>query len=177
MKYVALLRGINVGGNAMIKMVDLASAFEKSGYKNVKTYINSGNVIFESDKTNAQSIRNNLEEVLSVTFKLSLRIFVISHDQLKKVLEDVPSDWKKKNDIRCYIAFVLEPKTEKDVLQEIELHEGLDFASSGPGVVYMTTLLSGLIKSKFSKLAGKKIYKDITIRNYTTCQKLLSLMG
>jgi uncharacterized protein (DUF1697 family) len=61
-------------------------------------------------------------------------------------------------------------------LKEITLNEGVDFIAVGIGVLYMSTKLSGITKSRFSKLAGKKIYKDITIRNYNTTQKLLELM-
>ena len=81
----------------------------------------------------------------------------------------------KKNDLRCYIAFVREPITSNDVLKEIETKESVDFVKAGQAVVYMSTKLAGLTKSRFTKLAGKKISKDITIRNYTTVQKLLAL--
>ncbi len=176
MKYVALLRGINVGGNSIIKMVDLKAAFEKAGFKNVATFIQSGNVVFESTSGNAGSITKKLENSLSKRFKLNLRLIVRSHDQLKNILKKVPKTWIKGEDLRRYIAFIKETVTTKDVLKEVELNEGIDFVHPGQGVVYMSTKMSGLTKSRFTKLAAKKIYKDITIRNYNTTQKILALM-
>lgn len=175
MKYVALLRGINVGGNAIIKMADLKAAFEKGGYKNVITYIQSGNVIFESEK-DSKKISKDLEEMLTRTFGYSAKVVVVSHDQINKVLENVPDEWKKEQDLRCYIAFAREPVTSNDVLKEIKLTEGVDFVKIEKGVLYMSTVMSGLTKSGFARLIGKKIYKEITMRNYNTSQKILKLM-
>lgn len=61
MKYVAFLRGINVGGNSIVKMLELKEAFIKSGFINVLTYINSGNVIFESDEKDIERIEKKLK--------------------------------------------------------------------------------------------------------------------
>jgi uncharacterized protein (DUF1697 family) len=176
MKYVALLRGINVGGKNIIKMAVLKEAFEKSGFKNVSTYIQSGNVIFESIENNSDNISQNLEISLTKYLKVNLRIIVVPQDDLKKVVAEVPADWGKRKDLRCYIAFVKNKISAKDVLSEIKLKEGVDFVKVGSTVLYMTTLLSGLTKSGFTKLVGTKIYKDITIRNFNTVKSLLEIM-
>ena len=176
MKYLALLRGINVGGNNVIKMAELRNAFERSGFTNVATYITSGNVIFESAETKAGMLTDVLEQALSQTFHFDARLVVKSHDQLKDIVSQVPSEWKHQHDLRCYIAFIKEPTTTQQVLNEIEIKEGIDFVQAGQHVVYLSTRLSGLTKSGFTKLVGKKIYKDMTIRNYSTTQKLLALM-
>ena len=175
MKYVAFLRAINVGGNSLIKMVDLKSTFEKSGYLNVSTYIQSGNVIFES-KDSPQKIRGNIEAVLSKVFNYESKVVVLTFDQLKKVLEAVPHDWKNGTNLRCYIAFVREPVTSEEVLKEITLTDNVDFATIEKGAVYMSTVMEGLTKSGFTKIIGKKIYKEITMRNYNTAKKTLALM-
>jgi uncharacterized protein (DUF1697 family) len=175
MEYVALLRGINVGGKSIIKMSDLKNAFENLGFKNVQTYINSGNVLFESDEKSLD-IRENLEKNLSKIFNVDLRIVIKTKKEIIKVLKEVPTEWEKTNNLRCYIAFVRKPFTEKDVLTEVRIKEGVDFVKISNGVLYMSTLLSGVTKSGFTKLIGTKIYKDITIRNYNTVQKLLDLM-
>lgn len=175
MKYVALLRGINIGGNSIVKMSELKLALEELSFKNVSTYINSGNVIFESDD-NTEKIKNDIEKQLLKKFKLAIRIVLVSQTQLKKILDNAPTDWKTKKDLRCYIAFFRDSSTPADVIKEITLREGVDSAKEGDNVVYMTTKLSGITKSGFSKLASKKIYKEITIRNYTTASKIFSLM-
>lgn len=176
MKYLALLRGVNVGGNAVIKMADLKKAVEKTGFTSVSTFIQSGNVIFESVETDSAKITGVLEKDLKKTFMSEIRVVLRTYEQLKKVVAEVPPDWNKRKDIRCYIAFVREPVTAQDVMREIEIREGIDFVKAGDGVVYMTTLLSALTKSKFTKIISKPIYKDMTIRNYNTVQKLVKLM-
>jgi uncharacterized protein (DUF1697 family) len=176
MKHIALLRGINVGGKGIIKMTDLKQAVEKGGFKNVRTYIQSGNVIFDSDGPNIKQITTRLEEILLISFQFNSGIIIKNHEQFKKVLLEVPSDWKTRHDLRCYIAFIREPTTAQDVICEIELNDGVDSIKAGDQVLYMSTLLSGLTRSRFTRLITKKVYKDITIRNFNTAQKLLALM-
>jgi uncharacterized protein (DUF1697 family) len=176
MKYLALLRGVNVGGNSLIKMADLKTAVEKSGFSKVKTYINSGNVIFESAEKGSAKIAKILEEILGKTFELDSRVTVLTLAQLKNIVKEAPDKWKTSNDLRCYVAFLLADVTPAEVIKEIKLKEGVDFANAGPGVVYMTTLLSGITKSSFSKLVSKPVYQYLTMRNFNTVQKMLELM-
>jgi uncharacterized protein (DUF1697 family) len=193
MKYIALLRGINVGGNTLIKMVELKAAFEKCGYTCVSTYINSGNVIFESSEKDINKIILHLEKELSKTFSYNLRLVVRSLKELQGVVADVPKDWIKKNDLRMYVAFIKEPVKAEDIAKEFEIKEGVDSIQVGEHVIYMSTKMEGLTKSRFSKLAGKNFYKrslqgthykkiiyepyqDMTIRNFNTVGKILGIM-
>lgn len=176
MKYVALLRGINVGGNNLIKMLALKEVFEKIDMTNVTTYIQSGNVLFESAEKNSETLTKKLEAMLTKTFKYSARVTVRSHQQIKQVVAAVPNAWNISEDLRCYIAFIMAPITTAEAVKEITLKEGVDSLKVGPGVLYLSTLLSALTKSEFNKLASKKIYQDMTIRNYNTAKKLLALM-
>jgi uncharacterized protein (DUF1697 family) len=174
-KYVALLRGINVGGNNLIKMLALKEAFEESGFTNVLTYINSGNVIFESDEKSSEKLTKKLEDMLTTAFSYKARVIVKSHEQIQQVATGVPHDWKTKKNIRCYVGFLAESVTD-EVIKEVGVREGVDSLKVGHGVLYMSSLLNALTKSAFNKLPGKKIYQDMTIRNYNTTQKILSLM-
>jgi uncharacterized protein (DUF1697 family) len=176
MKYVALLRGINVGGKNIIKMSDLKKTVEKCGFTNVSTYIQSGNVLFKSDNKNISKIVEKLEDSFLKDFAYNSCIVVKSYEQLQKIVSDVPPDWGKSNDLRCYIAFIGGSISIQDVMREIELKEGIDFIKAGEGVLYMSTLLSGLTRSRFTKLITKNVYKYITIRNYSTTRKILELL-
>lgn len=144
MKYLGLLRGVNVGGKAIMKMTDLKEEIECAGFSNVRTYIQSGNVIFESDEKDTEKIVAKLENSVSKKFGINSRIIVKTYEQIKRIVSEVPNEWKKQNDLRCYIAFVREPVTVQDVLSAAELKEGIDSVKAGEGVVYMSTLLSGL---------------------------------
>jgi len=157
MKYVALLRGINVGGNNVIKMEKLKACFEAGGFEHVMTYIQSGNVIFESNKENRAKLTRELEGTVSQTFSYTARIVVRSYAEMQKVVSDAPEDWDKRTDLRCNIAFLKEPITAGEVVQEIELKEGIDIVKTGEGVLYLSTLLSGLTKSALIKLTSKNI--------------------
>jgi uncharacterized protein (DUF1697 family) len=175
MKYIALMRGVNVGGNTIIKMADLKKTVAESGFTSVSTYIQSGNIIFESEE-NIDKVTFKLGEALFKEFGFNSGIIVKTFEQLNKIISEVPDDWKKRYDLRCYIAFIRKPVSEQDVMREIKLKDGVDFVKAGDNVLYMSTLLEGLTKSGFTKLFGTKIYKDITIRNYNTTQKILALM-
>lgn len=176
MKYVALLRGINVGGNNIIKMIALKECFEKNEFTNVVTYIQSGNVIFESDEKNIKKLTDKLEKMLSSTFNYKARVILKSYKQMKEIIKNVPVEWNKKQDIRCYIGFFSEYISAEEAKQEIKVNEKVDSLTVDPGVVYMTTLMSGLTKSAFNKLIGTKVYQEMTIRNFNTSKKILELM-
>jgi uncharacterized protein (DUF1697 family) len=175
MKYIAFLRGINVGGNSLIKMAELKIAVEKCGFTNVRTFIQSGNVLFDSPKS-TKAVVTVLEKELSREFGMNLKVVVRTKADIESVLKHAPKTWKK-DDLRKYIAFVRAPKTAEDVVAEMQLREGVDSADIGKGVVYMSTKLSGITKSGFTKLASKAIYKEITIRNYTTVKKLIEIIA
>jgi uncharacterized protein (DUF1697 family) len=176
MQFVALLRGINVGGNALIKMADLKQVFEDLGFDEVSTYINSGNVIFSTDQDYNDTLVSKIESALEKRFDLPLKVVIRSQEQIQNVLNNVPASWKDSSDIRSYIAFVKEPVTPQEVADTIKINPEYDEIKIGDGVVYMTTKLDGLTKSGFSKLVGTKHYKDITIRNLNTTQKISGLM-
>lgn len=175
MKYLALLRGINVGGNNIIKMADLRSCIEALGFQNVQTYIQSGNVIFETDKSESEVLKI-LEDALSKEFNNQASVVLRTDDELRQTIQSMPPTWNNPDGIRCYIAFVKKPKKPQDVLNECDPREGVDTVTIGPGVVYMSTTLEGITKSGINKLIGKKIYKEITMRNLNTTMKLLAMI-
>lgn len=176
MKYAAFLRGINVGGNSKVSMTDLKIIFSEMGFSNVVTYINSGNVIFETDDTNGEILARPIETAILKKINLHIKTVIVSEEQLKKVIKGIPDSWKKREDLRCYVSFMIAPTTVDMAFDEVDIKEGVDFLDKGPGVLYMGATLSGLTKSSFTKLIGKKIYKEMTMRNLNTVQKVLNLM-
>jgi uncharacterized protein (DUF1697 family) len=176
MKYLVLLRGINVGGNAIIKMADLKIFLEGEGYQNVKTYIQSGNVMLESKKSKAK-LAEDLEKSLSKKFDLDLKVVVITHEHLKHIVEDAPKWWDKDDTSRHYLIFIREPVTATEALKECpEPRENVDSISAGDGVIYHSAVIKAITKSTLTKVIGTPIYKHMTIRNSNTVGKLLKLM-
>lgn len=177
MIYVALLRGINVGGNNMIKMADLKAAFENIGMTHVKTYINSGNVIFESHGKSKHELTEILERTLSETFSYTAKVLVKTVDEIDEVIKLAPKEWGNATNLRSNIGFLWDSHDGTKVANDIELQDGVDSIDSIKGAVYMTTPKALLTKSKFNKLVGTKLYKDMTVRTFNTVTKILSIMS
>ncbi len=177
MQYVALLRGINVGGNNIITMADLKRAFEHNGFHEVKTFIQSGNVVFNTNQGNAEEVRAKIENFLAKTFGYAARIVLLTKTELEDILAAVPAIWKSDADIRCYIAYIRKPLTATEVAAAITPNPEIDTMEVAGQAVYMTTVQSGLSKSSFVKLVGKKVYTEMTIRNYVTSKKIAELMN
>jgi len=175
MIYVALLRGINVGGKNSIKMSELKICFENAGFENVVTIINSGNVIFTADQKEDVLV-GLTESAIKGVFGLEIKVVIVSKKNIIEIVKNVPLSWKTKSNIRCNIAFLRKNSSVDTIMESVRINETVDYLDRGPGVVYMTTLLSGLTKSYFNKMVGTKIYKEITIRNYNTTRKILEIM-
>jgi len=175
-RYVALLRGINVGGNKLLKMAEVRERLEGKIFKRVTTHSQSGNVLFESDTSDASSLAMAMEKALASAFGHDVPVFLRSQAQMKKIVSQAPAAWKAGRALRQNVAFLRAPLTAKRVLVEIDPKPGVDSVDWGEGVVYMSTVLSRLTQSRFPKIVGTAIYADMTIRSYSTCQKILALM-
>jgi uncharacterized protein (DUF1697 family) len=178
MKYIALLRGINVGGKNKVSMASLKEYLEKLGFSNVTTYINSGNVILESDKKAAE-IATLIEEVIPKKFKLDselIRVLVLSHDQLQAVIDNKPKGFGDHPDKYHSDAIFLIGISEEEALAVFNPREGVDTIWPGKGVIYSQRLSSQRTKSRLAQIVGTPIYKQMTIRNYNTVTKLLGMM-
>lgn len=176
MWYICLLRGINVGGNNIIKMADLKSTFEQMGFDEVKTYIQSGNVIFNSDEIDLIKLEKKIEEILSEKFNYKSKVVIISHEQLERIVENAPKDFGVyAQDYRYDVLFLKSPLTPNEALEKIILREGVDNVNGGEGILYFSRLISKAGQSYLNKIVGTPIYKEMTIRNWNTTTKLLEL--
>ncbi|MDE0666756.1 MAG: DUF1697 domain-containing protein [Acidimicrobiaceae bacterium] len=175
--YVALLRGINVGGKNIVRMADLRAAFEDAGYEAVSTYIQSGNVLFESDRPRA-SLERRIETMLEGAFGLSLVVVVRSHRQLRNVVDRAPDSFGAAPDTyHSDVIFLKAPLSSRQALEAVDLREGVDQAWPGTGVLYFARLSERLSQSRLSRIAGTKQYQNMTIRNWNTTTKLLNLLN
>jgi uncharacterized protein (DUF1697 family) len=176
--YIALLRGINVGGNNKIPMADLRACLEELGLQNVRTYIQSGNVLFESDKT-AEVAAHDIEQTLAEKFKLAkspIKVLVLTSAQLKEVVEHAPEGFGTEPDKYKYDVIFLMDKSSSEAMEYMETNPEVDTVWPGNSAVYHRRLNAKLTRSRMSKVVGKPIYKYMTIRNWNTTTKLLSLI-
>jgi uncharacterized protein (DUF1697 family) len=177
MKYIALLRGINVGGNNIIKMVALKACFEKLGLKDVSTLIQSGNVIFSAPASNIETLCKKIEDALFKTFKYAALVVLIRERDLLKVVRSAPKGFGTDlKTYRCDVIFLKSPLKAKDAIKEMPLKEGVDEVRAGTGVLYFSRLDSKATQSRLSRVVSMPIYQKMTIRNWNTTQKLFALM-
>jgi uncharacterized protein (DUF1697 family) len=176
-RYVALLRGINVGGNNLIPMAELRSCFEALGFGNVATYIQSGNVLFEADRPKPPSLSARIEEALSERFGYQARIVLRSHSQMHAIVADAPAGFGSQPDLYRYdVLFLREPLIAAEAMKELRTREGVDQAFAGDGVCYFSRLISRASQSYMSRIVALPVYQSMTIRNWNTTVKLLALM-
>ena len=176
MTFVALLRGVNVGGRNLIKMAALKACLEDSGFDRVETFIQSGNVVFRTAQNSVGKVATQIEEAIEDTFGISSRVVVVSRDRLKAMIEEAPVAWRARGDLRRNIAFLRPSVTAAAALKEVDVRPGVDVVEAGKGVLYMTTTLRDAAKSRLAKIVTKPVYREMTIRTYGTCQKILALM-
>lgn len=175
--YVALLRGINVGGNNLIRMPALAEAFTDAGYGDVRTYIQSGNVLFTTDRDGGPPLELELERMLHERFGLQIRVVVRSHAELTATVAAAPADHGSPL-LRSDVIFLKHPLTVEAALAEFpELREGVDSVAPGPGAIYFSRVDAQASKSRLTKIIGTANYQSMTIRNWRTTTKLLELMN
>lgn len=176
-KYVALLRGINVGGKNLIKMTDLKACFEALGFQAVKTFIQSGNIVFSSDESDADKLTTRIEAALSKTFNYKSKLVLRSLQQMKSIIARAPKGFGTKPAVYRYdVIFLKKPLTPAKAMKSVKAKEGVDEAYAGTGVLYFSRLDSKASQSYLSRIIGLPIYQDMTIRNWNTTTKLLSLM-
>jgi len=175
-RYVALLRGINVGGNNRVTMVDLRAAFDAGGYEAVGTYIASGNVLFETAAPSA-SLEGNVESMLERRLGIPLVVVVRSHQQLRAVVDKAPPGFGARPEAyHSDVIFLKAPLSATQAMRVVEVREGVDEAWPGTGVLYFARLSARRTQTKMGSIIGTPEYQQMTIRSWNTTTKLLGLL-
>lgn len=170
------MRGINVGGRNIIKMADVKACLKAGGIEDVATYIQSEKVLLTS-RDSTRRLTEQLERVLSEAFAYRSRVVVRSHAQLRGVVTRAPEGFGgDPSGYRYDVLFLMEPLTSAEAMNEVPVREGVDTAFPGPGVIYFSRLAERATQSRLSRIASLPVYQDMTIRNWNTTTKLLSLM-
>lgn len=173
---VALLRGINVGGRNIVAMADLRAAFEARGYAAVRTYIQTGNVLFESDAPR-ESLEADLEAMLERQMGVPLVVVARSHRQLRNVVAKAPEGFGEQPDrYHCDVVFLKAPLTSKQAMRVVDMRDGVDQAWPGTGVIYFARLSERRSQSRMSRIVGTPEYQRMTIRSWSTTTRLLDLL-
>ena len=174
-RYIALLRGINVGGNNIIKMDALRAEFEKMGFDEIKTYIQSGNVLFRSDVTDQLILESLIERSLAKTFQYQAKILIRSLAEMENTVSYFPvifqdSNWKHN------VIFLSSVIDFENITDRFKLKADIEQIAYAPGVLFWSARLEQLSRSMMIKLSAKKEYQEMTVRNINTTRKILELM-
>ena len=175
---IALLRGINVGGKNIIKMTDLRDCLTSEGFGNVQTYIQSGNVIFQSDKDNRGTLLNKIQSTLRSTFNYHNPVVLIRSKELESIISDAPSGFgEDPENFKYDVLYLKPPLTAPEAIDEIPVRDNVDLAWEGPRVIYYRRTAEHLTKSMLNKLPAKPVYQQMTIRNWRTTNKIFEMAG
>lgn len=176
MIYVALLRGINVGGNNKIDMKELKKTFEGVGMESVTTYINSGNIVFADSTHSRSELRNILEKAILIKHMLDIKVLLRSLEEIDQMMEVLPTSWKNDKTMKSDVIFLGEEINNEKLMDELKVREGIDTVKYVPGAILWMVERENATKSGLLKVVGTKIYKDMTIRNVNTTRKIYEIM-
>ena len=178
MKFIVLLRGINISGKNKIPMGELKKVLEENQYTNVSTYLNSGNVILESNTKNEKAIMKDIHEIIKVKFNLEIPVFVMDESYLENILSNSPEWWGTSNkEIYDNLIFIIPPVKFEDVYNAIgEPKEDLEKIKEYNNSIFWSYDLKNYRKSNWwVKTASVDIKDKITIRTANTMKKILEL--
>ena len=175
--YVALLRGINVGGKNLIKMPALKACFEENGLEDVATYIQSGNVLFTAPGTRAAELTRRIETMLAEAFDYVPTVVLRNRKQMRAIIDRAPKGFgAQPAKYRYYVIFLKEPLSAKTAIKSVPINPAVDQAHAGTGVLYHSRLTAKATQSRLNKIISSPIYPSVTIRNWNTTTKLVSMM-
>lgn len=175
-KHVALLRGINVGGNNKVDMKKLKATFESLKLSDVRTYINSGNVIFSSAEKDCEKLAKKIEKGIAKDFRFKIPVVVVSDVSIKKIVSAAKKEWTNEGDKKTDVMFLWKEVDRPTVVKELKAVKGIDTVKYVSGAILWHISRANFNKSAMRNLIGSKLYKQMTVRNVNTLRKLHELM-
>lgn len=178
MKYVALLRGINISGKNKISMDELKIELKNLGYKNIITYLNSGNAIFQCDIDNKKTIMNDICLMIKEKFNIEIPVYILTALELEDILNNNPEWWGTNNkEIYDNLIFIIPPTKYEEVYNTIgSPKEDIEKIKEYNNSIFWSYDLKNYRKSNWwSKTASTNIRNRITIRTANTMRKVLEL--
>jgi uncharacterized protein (DUF1697 family) len=176
-RYLALLRGINVGGKALVKMDELRTAVGALGHRDVRTYIASGNVLFTSTVRPTVELERDLEEALAASLGLPLQVAVRSRGELANLVAAIPDSWRHDRSLRVNIAFLMHGVDANSLVRGLRPRAGVDELVTLPGAIGWSSPRSALTRTGMKSLVAHPDYKRVTVRSLATTLKLAELIG
>src|SRR6202048_3546711 len=175
MTYVAFLRGVNVGGKSIVSMAAIKEALVALGLSDVRTYINSGNVIFSTQASGVQQLTARIEKALDQHTGMAIKVLVMDHRTLKKMVDAIPRNWVDDKTMRTYVLLLWKELDDRGILDRLPSKPGIDELRYTPGAVVWRVDRENVGRSYMNRIVGTPLYKKITIRSANTMRKLNEL--
>jgi uncharacterized protein (DUF1697 family) len=175
MTYVAFLRGVNVWGKGIVSMAAIKTALVALGLSDVRTYINSGNVIFSTRASAVEPLTARIEKALEQGTGMSIKVLVMDHKSLKKMVDAIPRSWVDDKTMRTYVLLLWKELDERGILDRLPNKPGIDELRYTPGAVVWRVDRENVGRSQMNRLVGTPLYKKMTIRSANTMRKLNDL--
>lgn len=176
--YVAFLRGINVGGNALLKMTELKKSFESLGFTNVVPVLASGNVVFETSTTVTSVLKQRIEEKLATTFRVQIIAIVRTGPQILDLLKLDPfKNVKITPQTKLHVTFLAEETKQGGKFPRPFPSKEFQIMQVSPCEICSAVVLSSNARTpELMKLLEKEFGKKITTRTWNTLQKIGTLI-
>jgi uncharacterized protein (DUF1697 family) len=174
--YVALLRGINVGGQNLVSMKALKESFERLRLREVRTYINSGNVVFRAPHGDAAALERAIDRMLSRHHAMAGKTVVRSETEMAELVRRIDRVWTPSPQWKCNVIFLRRHLDPATVLEAFSLVPGIERAVACPGTPVWSAKVSALGRTAMMKFGRSALYQDVTVRSVTTTRKILQLM-
>ncbi|MER2173838.1 MAG: DUF1697 domain-containing protein [Carnobacterium sp.] len=178
MQFIILLRGVNVGGKNRVPMSELKQHLINTGFANVRSHINSGNLIVDSAEDTEQDVLEKCQNVLVDNFSFPVDVVVISDEKYQAELASIPIWWGEDEDYRHNALFLLPSADKKEITELLSVidttYEKVYIGELA--IFWSSSFKQNYSKTYYSKLAGRSFYKKVTIRNRNTTLKLLGFL-
>jgi uncharacterized protein (DUF1697 family) len=174
--FVALLRGVNVGGNNMISMSSLRDSFTRLGFKDVASYINSGNLLFKTKADDARKLEKKIEGMLAKGYNFESKVVVRSYAEMSSLVKKLPKNWNDHEHWRYNVMFLRHSIDSDKILAQLSPKDGIEEVTYVPGTLLWSVEISNAKRTTMLKLSSQKVFQDMTVRNLNTTRKLHDLM-
>jgi uncharacterized protein (DUF1697 family) len=175
MTYVAFLRGVNVGGKGIVSMAAIKEALVALGLSYVRTYINSGNVIFSTRTSDTKQLAARIEKALEQHTGMAINVLVMDNKSLKKMVDAIPRYWVDDKTMRTYVLLLWNELDDRGIIDRLPIKPGVDELMYTPGAVVWRVDRENVGRSHMNRIVGTPMYKKITIRSANTMRKLNEL--
>jgi len=175
-RYVALLRGVNVGKGVRVPMKDLKALLEGLGLHDVTTYLNSGNAVFSSS-LGAPELTRSIEDALARTFGRPIATLVKSSAEMVSIAESIPVEWGNNAGEQTYVAYLFGDVDRPELVSELPVKREFMSINHTPGAIVWNIKREHYNRSHITKIVGHSAYARMTTRNVNTARALAAISG